>query len=73
MTKNNNNKVKLNLSISPEVKDYLTSNSECFGMSVSAYITMIVQQYRQQAQALSEMSKIQGYIEQFQALVDNKK
>lgn len=58
------NKEKLNLTIAPEVKKYLQEESEVFGMSISAFITMVVQQYRTQATAITEMSKFQEYINQ---------
>jgi hypothetical protein len=71
---NNNNKVKLNMTVAPELKEYLIKQADCFGMSVSAYLTMIVQTYRTQTKALEEISKVQSYIDQFQnMMIDAKK
>lgn len=74
MTKNiKPNKVKANYSFSPEIKEYVDTQSEAFGMSQSGYLTMIIQQYRMQSQALSEMSKIQGYVEKFEIMMAEAK
>lgn len=62
------NKIKLNLTFAPAIKDYLDNQSEAFGMSISAYLTMIINQYRQQNEVLSEMAKMQGYLEQIKAV-----
>jgi len=61
-------KKSLNLSFSPSVITYLQSESEAFGMSISAYLTMIVQQNRIQTQALNEMSNMKVYIEKLESM-----
>jgi hypothetical protein len=66
------NKVKLNLTVAPVIKEYLEEQSEVFGMSISAYLTMIVNQYKQQNEALIEMSKLQGYLEQFKQVAQEQ-
>jgi hypothetical protein len=67
------NKVKLNLTVAPVIKEYLDTKSEEFGMSISAYLTMIVNQYKQQTEVLTEMAKMQGYLEQMKQIVDQDK
>lgn len=64
------NREKLTLSLATEIKEYLVNESENFGMSTSAFITMVVNQYRQQVQVLNEMSKMQGIINQMKELVE---
>lgn len=49
------NRVRINISITPEVKKYLDEQASAFGMNVSAYITMVVQQYRQQSEAMEAL------------------
>lgn len=63
-------KEKMTITLSKDIKDYLVSQAEHFGMSSSAYITMLVNNSRIQSQALSEMSKIQGVIDQMAELVE---
>lgn len=55
------NKVKCTIWLVPELKDYLDEQSIAFGMSQSAYLTMLIQNYRQQA---SVINNIPGMIEQ---------
>ena len=66
------NKVKLNLTIAQPIKDYLTLQSEAFGMSISAYITMVINQYRQQTEVMSEMAKFQTYLDQMKEMMDKQ-
>jgi len=61
-------KKSLNLSFSPSVIEYLQCESDAFGMSISAYLTMIVQQSRLQSQALNEMSNMKGYIDKLELM-----
>lgn len=41
-------------------------------MSTSAYITMIVNQYRQQTEVMTEMSKFQTYLDQMKEMMDKQ-
>lgn len=59
---------RLNLTFAPDVKEYLAKESEAFGMSISAFITMCIQNYRMNNQALNEMTKLQGYFDQMKEL-----
>lgn len=69
------NKEKMNLSFAPDIKDYLIIQSEAHGMSVSAYLTMLVCNYRQQMDAMSAMggmSELINKIENLEKVVKEK-
>lgn len=51
--RNTSTKIKMNISMSQEIKDYLMEKSDLMGMSASAYISMLIGQSKQQEQALS--------------------
>lgn len=51
-------KVKLNLTVAQEVKDYLIQESDQMGMSCSAFITMLINQSKQQKTALESLDLI---------------
>lgn len=63
-------RVKLNLSITPEVKEYLIEQSNIMGMSSSAFITMLISQHKQQAQALSSVDLMKAMMSQMKELED---
>jgi hypothetical protein len=66
------NKVKLNLTVAPIIKEYLEEKSEEFGMSISAYLTMLINQHKQQNETLTEMSKMQVYLEQMKQMLEKQ-
>lgn len=49
------NRVRLNCMLMPEIKKYLDEQAEAYGMSVGAYLTMVIQQYRQQTSVIELM------------------
>ena len=55
---------RISVSIAPVVREYFDKAAEEFGMSVSAFITMCIQNYKVNNEALSEMSKVQSYFDQ---------
>lgn len=59
---------RISITMAPSVKDYVNMASDEFGMSISAFITMCVQQYRMNSQAINEIPNIQGYIDQMKGL-----
>jgi len=61
-------RVKLNLSITPEVKEYLIEQSNIMGMSSSAFITMLISQHKQQAQALSSVDLMNAMMAQMKQM-----
>lgn len=59
---------RISITMAPVVRDYVNKASEEYGMSVSAFITMCVQNYKVNNEALSEMSKVQSYFDQMREL-----
>lgn len=55
---NRENRVRLNCMLMPEVKNYLDEQARAFGMSVGAYLTMVIQQYRQQTSVIDNIPKM---------------
>lgn len=54
----NEKKKKLNLSFSPDIIDYLQVQSADYGMSISAYLTMLVCNHRKESSALEGMQNM---------------
>lgn len=67
------NKVNLNIYLVPEIKEYLVKNSEAYGMSISSYVSMIITTYRQQADALLQISKMDEMIRNLKELDNRQK
>lgn len=59
-------KVPVNLNLVPSIKEYIEKEAIAFGMSNSAFVTLVINQYRQQNDVLAEMSKFKDYINQLQ-------
>lgn len=59
---------RISVSIAPVVREYVDKAAEEFGMSVSAFITMCIQNYKVNNEALAEMSKVQSYFDQMREL-----
>lgn len=51
-------KERIQLYLSKNIKDYIDSQADEFGMSISAYVTMCINTYKQQNDAMVHMSKI---------------
>lgn len=49
---------KLSAYVVPELKEYIVSESEKMGMSQGAFLTMVIQSYRQQTQTMSTMEQL---------------
>lgn len=58
------NKIRKNITISPDIWTFIEEQANSFGVSPSSCLAMIVGQYRQQTQALNEISKFQSYLDQ---------
>lgn len=58
---------KLSAYVVPELKEYIVSESEKMGMSQGAFLTMVIQTYRQQTQTMSTMEQL---LEQLKAQND---
>lgn len=62
------NKKPVTLNLAPSIKEYIGEQAIKFGMSNSAFVTMVISQYRQQNDILAEMSKFKDYMSQLQDL-----
>lgn len=69
------NKEKMNLSFAPDIKEYLLSQSEACGMSVSSFLTMLVCIYRKEqednAAALLNSSMLLDELERLRSMIPN--
>lgn len=65
-------KRKLNLSVSPDIIEYLQIQSSEYGMSISAYLTMLVCNHRKENQALESMQNIGGIMEKLEELLNRQ-
>lgn len=71
MEENNNVKrARMNIYLVQELKDYVDTQARNFGLSTSAYMTMIIQNYRIQNDALASMSNVNDMIEKLEKLND---
>lgn len=61
-------KVKLNMTVDPGVKEYILNKSNIMGMSASAYITMLINQSKQQEQALDGIDLLKTMMAQMKEL-----
>lgn len=64
------NKEKLNLSVTPEIKDYLDKQSIAFGMSISAYVTMLISNYRQQVNTMAQFADLSETVKRIEKLAE---
>lgn len=69
------NKEKMNLSFAPDIKEYLVSQSDACGMSVSSFLTMLVCIYRKEQEdntaALLNGGMLLKEIERLKSLIPN--
>ena len=71
MEENNNVKrARMNIYLVQELKDYVDTQARNFGLSTSAYMTMIIQNYRIQNDALASMSNVNDMIEKLEKIND---
>ena len=64
MEKDNSVKrARMNIYLVQELKDYVDTQARNFGLSTSAYMTMIIQNYRMQNDALANMNNVNELLE----------
>lgn len=69
MEKDNNVKrARMNIYLVQELKDYVDTQARNFGLSTSAYMTMIIQNYRIQNEALASMNNVNDMIDKLEKL-----
>lgn len=73
-SKEKENRIRVNLSVAPSVKQHLDKQAEEYGMSVSAYVTMCIQHYRIQYETINMFEKMNGIdFKEIQNKNENKK
>ena len=67
---NNNNvkRARMNIYLVQELKDYVDTQARNYGLSTPAYMTMIIQNYRMQNDALASMSNMDDMIKKLEQL-----
>ena len=69
MEKNNNIKrARMNIYLVQELKEYVDEQARNFGLSTSAYMTMLIQNYRMQNDALANMNDVKDLVEKLEKL-----
>lgn len=61
--------MKNSIYLGDELQDYLDKQVKCYGMGKSAYISMVLATYRQQCDALAQISNVELLLSQLQELV----
>lgn len=57
-----NNRCRLNIYLVPELKDYVIRTAEEYGLSQSAFVTMVLSQYKQQMISLEAMTNLKHIV-----------
>lgn len=65
---NKQNKLRKNITVTPDIWDYIEKQSYVFGMSASSYIAMVVTNYRQQTAAMSTMLDLKEMVDKMEKL-----
>lgn len=69
MEKHNNVKrARMNIYLVQELKDYVDTQARNFGLSTSAYMTMIIQNYRVQNDALASVKNVEDIMNKLEKL-----
>jgi len=61
-------KVRVNITISDEMKEWFKAKSEEFGVPMAGLMTMALAQYKQQAEGLGAMKDLGAMMEKIQAM-----
>lgn len=61
-------KARCNIYLEEDIKEWAQAQAELMGMSLSAFITMCVYNYKQSQEGLRAMRDLSLYGEQFQAM-----
>lgn len=62
------NKIRFNITLSKEIKDWFTDRADAIGVPTSALMTIALVQYKEQYEGIKAMSNMSEYMEQIQAL-----
>lgn len=64
-------RARINIYLVQELKDYVDEEARRFGLSTSAFMTMVIQNYKNQSNALSSIGDIQSLLNLVNALNSN--
>ena len=64
---------RINIYLVQELKDYVDEEAKRFGLSTSAFMTMLIQNYKMKNTALSSVNDINGLIALVNVLNSNSK
>ena len=67
---NKQNKLRKNITVSPEIWNYIETQSCAFGMSASSYIAMVVTNYRQQVNSMAQLSEMTETVKKLEKLAE---
>lgn len=65
---NNNNKVRVNINISQEIKDWYQKQGEAFGCAMSSMMTIALATYKQQSEGLGAMKELGTLFEKIEEI-----
>lgn len=66
------NKIRMGCSVSPEIRAYIEEQCEFYGMSIGAYISMLVVQSREQKDSIKAMQNVQVLINELAEIKEKK-
>ena len=65
---NRSDRGRINVYLSSDLKEYVDSSAKNFGVSTSAFMTMIIQSYKQQSEAMKVMGDMGEILNRLEAL-----
>ena len=68
MDNSNLERGRINVYLTQELKDYVDNSAKQFGVSTSAFMTMIIQNYKQQNEAMKAMGDMSQILTKLEAL-----
>ena len=66
------NKIRFNVFLTPELRDYVRKMSDYMGMSNSAFIVMCVAQYKQGQEVSKSMAEFKEVLSRLEAMEKDK-
>lgn len=61
---------RINVYLSQELKDYVDNSAKQFGVSTSAFMTMIIQNYRQQTQSVNVLGEVLAKLKELEQKIE---
>ncbi len=66
------NKARISGYVKQEIKEYIESQCDFYGMSMGAYISMVVMQSKQQGEISNSLMELSEIMKRMEKLSDNK-